>query len=85
MIRGLPTSFYCRIKDTTGTVSPIPTQWYVNGFLYNEIIGPHQLLVAPEGSETNLTVISSFDQTLNIACRSSFYPGVNLASFRIGM
>ena len=81
-LRGLPRSLYCRITDRTGAVSPIPTQWYINGFLY-DALGLHQVQVFPEGSQTNITIFFTADFDLSVSCQSPFHPGVNLASFTI--
>ena len=87
IVRQLPAQFYCRITDTTGEISDIPTQWYINDLIYTnpEVIELFSLTVS-SGTQTNLTVISSgFETFIGVSCRTSFYPSASLASYLIGM
>ena len=78
----LPATFYCRVTDTTGTISVVPTQWFINGEPADLVEGPFEVELPPT-FPNNFTVISSFIP-IRVSCQIPFYPNVDLGVFQVG-
>lgn len=84
IVRELPATFYCRVTDTTGTVSDsmLLPQWFIDGNPVGAVQGPYEVMLPP-GAPNNLTVVSSFIP-ITVSCRIMAHPNVDLGVFRVG-
>ena len=84
VVRDLPATFSCRVTDTTGTLSLIIPEWFINGLPADGIAGPYVVELPPAApNNANITIVSSFVQ-LRVTCRIPFHPDVDLGVIQVG-
>ena len=84
LVRRFPAAFYCRITDTTGGITVVQTEWYIDDVPYTEFRSGS--VTVSEGAQTNLTInflFVSFRPVI-VSCRTSFFPDISVGTFQAG-